>query len=61
MAHWGEEEGEGEGRGIALIFDLGARKGVGGQYHALAPLPPGKTLYPLYRRLGEPKVRSGLV
>ena len=26
--------------------------GVGGQHHALAALPPGKTRYPLYRRLG---------
>ena len=25
--------------------------GVGGQRHAPAVLPPGKTLYPLYRRL----------
>jgi hypothetical protein len=24
--------------------------GVGGQHHAPAALPPGKTLYPLYRR-----------
>jgi hypothetical protein len=28
--------------------------GVGGQRHAPAALPPGKTLYPLYRRLGWP-------
>jgi len=34
---------------------------VGGQRHALAALPPGNTLYPLYRRLGGPQVRSGLV
>jgi hypothetical protein len=27
--------------------------GVGGQRHAPAALPPGKTLYPLYRRLGR--------
>ena len=26
--------------------------GVGGQRHAPAALPPGKTQYPLYRRLG---------
>jgi hypothetical protein len=27
---------------------------VGGQRHAPAALPPGKTRYPLYRRLGGP-------
>jgi len=31
-----------------------ALDGVGGQHHAPAPLPPGKTRYPLYRRLGGP-------
>jgi hypothetical protein len=30
-----------------------ALDGVGGQRHALVTLPPGKTRYPLYRRLGE--------
>ena len=29
--------------------------GVGGQSHAPAALPPGKTWYPLYRRLGGPQ------
>ena len=33
--------------------------GVGGQRHAPAALSPGKTRYPLYRRLGEPQGRSG--
>ena len=33
--------------------------GVGGQHHALPALPPGKTRYPLYRRLGGPQGRSG--
>ena len=28
---------------------------VGGHTHALAALPPGKTRYPLYRRLGGPQ------
>jgi len=32
---------------------------VGGQRHAPAALPPGKTRYPLYRRLGRPQDRSG--
>jgi hypothetical protein len=35
--------------------------GVGGQRHASAALPPGKTRYPLYRRLGGPQGRSGRV
>jgi hypothetical protein len=28
---------------------------VGGQHHAPAALPLGKTQYPLYRRLGVPQ------
>ena len=35
--------------------------GVGGQRHAPAALPPGKTRYPLYRRLGGTQGRSGQV
>ena len=35
--------------------------GVGGQRHAPAALPPGKTRYPLFRRLGGPQSRSGRV
>ena len=31
--------------------------GVGGQHHAPAALPPGKTRYPLYSRLGRPQGR----
>ena len=33
----------------------------GDQHHAPAALPPGKTRYPLYRRLGGPQGRSGRV
>ena len=33
--------------------------GVGGQCHAQATLPPQKTQYPLYRRLGGPHGQSG--
>jgi hypothetical protein len=33
--------------------------GVGGQLHAPAALPPGKTRYRLYRRLGGPQSQSG--
>jgi hypothetical protein len=36
-----------------------ALDGVGGQCNAPAALPPGYTLYTLYRRLGEPQGRSG--
>jgi hypothetical protein len=31
---------------------------MGGQLQVLAALPPGKTRYPLYRRLGGPQHRS---
>ena len=49
-------------RGIALLFlDLGTEMGVGGQHHVPAALPPRKTRYPLYRRLGGPQGRSGRV
>ena len=34
---------------------------VGGQRHAPAALPPGKTRYSLYRRLGGPQGRPGRV
>ena len=34
---------------------------MGGQRHAPAALSPGKTRYPLYRRLGGPQGRSGRV
>jgi len=34
---------------------------VRGQRHAPVPLPPGKTRYPLYRRLGGSQGRSGRV
>ena len=35
--------------------------GVGGQHHAPAALPPGKTRYPLYRRLGGSQGTYGRV
>jgi len=35
--------------------------GVGGQHNAPAALPPGKTRWPSYRRLGESQGRSGRV
>jgi len=42
--------------GTALPFTF---RGVGGQRHAPAALPPGKTRNPSYRRLGGPQGRSG--
>ena len=35
--------------------------GIGGQHHFPAALSPGRTRYPLYRRLGGPQDRSGRV
>ena len=34
---------------------------MGVQRHALVALPPGKTRYPLYRKLGGPQGRSGQI
>jgi len=52
-----------ESRGIALLyFWPWYQKGLRGQCHApAATYPPGKTRYPLYRRLGGPQGRSGQV
>jgi len=48
------------GRGIALLFhDHGARRGEWSAARPGRTLPPGKTRYPLYRRLCEPHGRSG--
>jgi hypothetical protein len=49
-------------RGIAQLFlNLGTRRGCVVSITPRPPLPPGKTRYPLYRRLGEPRSRSGSV
>jgi hypothetical protein len=48
-------------RGIALLILDSALGGVGGQHNVPAALPPGKTRYPFYRRLGGPQDRSGRV
>ena len=45
----------------SILSLTSALDGVGCQRHALAALPPGKTRYPLYRRLGGPQGRSGRV
>ena len=48
--------------GIALLFlDQGTRRGDGSALHPGRSLPPGKTRYPLYRRLGGPHGRTGQV
>jgi hypothetical protein len=50
------------GRGIALLFhDLGARRGWVVSTTPRPLYPPGKIRYRLYRRLGGPQGRSGLV
>jgi len=47
-------------RGIALLFlDYDTRRGEGSASHPGLSLPPRKTRYPLYRRLGGPQGRSG--
>jgi hypothetical protein len=49
-------------RGIVLPFhDHGTRRGEGSASRPGRSLPPGKTWYPLYRRLGGPQSRSGQV
>ena len=48
------------GRGIALhSHDRGTRRGWVVSSMPQCTLPPGKTRYPLYRRLGGPQGRSG--
>jgi len=46
---------------ISTLSLNSALDGVGGQRHAAAVLPLGKTRYPLYRKLGGPQGRSGQV
>ena len=47
------------GRGIALLFhDRGTRRGWVVSSTPRRTLPPGKTRYPFYRRLGGPQGRS---
>jgi len=52
---------DGEQRYSSILSLTSALDGVGGQSHAPAALPPGKTRYPLCRRLGGPQGRSGQV
>jgi hypothetical protein len=47
------------GRVIVLLFhDLGTSRGEWSAARPGRTLPPGKTRYPLYRRLGGPQGRS---
>jgi len=49
-------------RCINLLFlDHGTRRGEGSASRLGRSLPPEKNRYPLYRRLGGPQSRSGLV
>ena len=57
----GHEYPEVEYRYSFTLSLTSALDGVDGQCHAPAALPPGKTRYPLYRRLGGPQGRSGRV
>jgi hypothetical protein len=57
----GHEGSEGEYRYSSTLSLTSALDGVGGQRHAPAALPPGKTRDPLYRRLGGAQSRSGWV
>jgi len=51
-----------ESRGIALLYlDHVTRRGEGSASRPDRSLPPGKTRYPLYRRLGGPQGWSGQV
>ena len=48
------------GRGIALLFhDRGTRRGEWSAARPGRTLPPEKSRYPFYRRLGGPQARSG--
>jgi hypothetical protein len=46
-------------RGSSTLPSTTALDVVGGQHHAPAALPPGKTRYPLNSRLAGPQGRSG--
>jgi hypothetical protein len=57
----GHERPEGEYRYSSTLSLTSALDGVGGQRQAPAVLLPGKTQYPLHRRLGGLQGRSGQV
>ena len=57
----GHEGPEGQKKYSSTLSLTSVLDGVGGQRHAPAALPPGKSRYPLYGRLGGPHGRSGRV
>jgi hypothetical protein len=57
----GHKDPEGKKRCRSTLSLTSALDGVGGQRHVPANLPPRKTRYPLYRRLGELQGWSGRV
>jgi hypothetical protein len=57
----GHEGPKGKKRYSSTLPSTLALDVMGGQRHAPAALPPGKTWYPLYRRLGGPQGRFGRV
>jgi hypothetical protein len=57
----GHESPEGEQVYSSTFSLTSTLDGVGGQRHAPTALAPGKTRYPLHRRLGGPHSRSGRV
>ena len=57
----GHEGPEGEYSYSCTLFLTSVLDGVDGQRHAPAAISPGKTRYPLCRRLGGPQSRSGHV
>ena len=57
----GHESPEGEKRYRCTLSLTSALEAVGGQRHAPARLPPVKTQYSLYRRMGRPHGSSGRV
>ena len=56
--HKGPDEEQMYSSTLSLTSEL---DGVGGQRNSPVALPPGKTRYPLYSRLGGPQGRSGRV
>jgi hypothetical protein len=55
----GHEGPEGEKCYSSTLYLSSVVDGVGGKHHAPAVLPPGKTQYALYTRLGRPQGESG--
>jgi len=55
----GHEGPEVENRYSSTLSLTSALDGMGGQRHAPADLPQGKTRYPLYGRMGGLQSRSG--